>query len=77
MSNFNLPPGCSSSDIPGNRPEDIAWEEFLEERYPEIDDEELSRRRPEIELEFETWYLDYFEDDQDVPDSVDSTCGDD
>lgn len=32
MTGFNLPPGCSVSDIPGNRPEDMAeeawWEAF-------------------------------------------------
>ena len=27
----NLPPGCSESDIPGNRPEDIAFDTFVEE----------------------------------------------
>jgi hypothetical protein len=26
MTGFNLPPGCSVSDIPGNRPEDIEYE---------------------------------------------------
>lgn len=26
MKDSNLPPGCSVSDIPGNRPEDEAWE---------------------------------------------------
>lgn len=26
----NLPPGVSESDIPGNRPEDVAYEEFWE-----------------------------------------------
>jgi hypothetical protein len=26
----NLPPGVSVSDIPGNRPEDLEWEEFHE-----------------------------------------------
>lgn len=26
----NLPPGCSINDIPGNRPEDIAWEKFYD-----------------------------------------------
>lgn len=30
MSGFNLPPGCSVSDIPGNRPEDGVAEELLE-----------------------------------------------
>jgi hypothetical protein len=27
----NLPPGCRESDIPGNRPEDIAHEKLVEE----------------------------------------------
>jgi len=26
----NLPPGVSDSDIPGNRPEDMAWERLHE-----------------------------------------------
>lgn len=26
----NLPPGVSDCDIPGNRPEDIAWDEFMD-----------------------------------------------
>lgn len=30
MSDSNLPPGVSTSDLPGNRPEDLAWEEFHE-----------------------------------------------
>ncbi len=28
--NSNLPPGCSVSDIPGNRPEDEAWERIYD-----------------------------------------------
>jgi hypothetical protein len=30
MSN-NLPPGCSASSIPGNSPDDIAFDKFCEE----------------------------------------------
>lgn len=26
----NLPPGCSVSDIPGNRPEDLAFDKFID-----------------------------------------------
>ena len=26
----NLPPGCSVSDIPGNRPEDLEWENAID-----------------------------------------------
>jgi len=34
MSGFNLPPGCSVNDIPGNRPEDGVAER-LEELFAE------------------------------------------
>ncbi len=27
---YNLPPGVSVNDIPGNRPEDIAWDDLVE-----------------------------------------------
>lgn len=30
MTGFNLPPGCSVSDIPGNRPEDMEAEALVE-----------------------------------------------
>lgn len=41
-SGFNLPPGCRVSDIPGNRPEDEAWEAIIngfwnKKRTPEKD----------------------------------------
>ena len=29
-SGWNLPPGCFESDLPGNRPEDAAFEAFLD-----------------------------------------------
>lgn len=28
---YNMPPGVSESDIPGNSPEDVAWEKLLED----------------------------------------------
>ena len=31
MPGFNLPPGCSVSDIPGNRPEELAAEALCED----------------------------------------------
>ena len=31
MTGFNLPPGCNDRDIPGNRPEDEEYENFIEE----------------------------------------------
>jgi len=30
MYGSNLPPGCSEWHIPGNRPEDVAWERMFE-----------------------------------------------
>lgn len=30
MTGWNLPPGVSVSDIPGNRPEDEAWERLMD-----------------------------------------------
>ena len=35
-SNWNLPPGCKDTDIPGNRPEDIAFEKFIEYRLYDL-----------------------------------------
>lgn len=29
MTGWNLPPGCSESDIPGNRDIDMAWEKWF------------------------------------------------
>ena len=31
MPGFNLPPGCSVSDIPGNSSEDAAWDKLFED----------------------------------------------
>ncbi len=36
MTGWNLPPGCSVRDIPGNRPEDEAQEALLDELYEQI-----------------------------------------
>lgn len=33
MSDFNMPPGCRVSDIPGNSPEDLEELKFWEELY--------------------------------------------
>jgi len=30
MNDPTLPPGCSESDIPGNRPEDLEWDGFVD-----------------------------------------------
>lgn len=34
MTGYNLPPGCSVTDIPGNRPQDVAWIRILESIAP-------------------------------------------
>lgn len=46
MTGFNLPPGCSARDIPGNRPEDETVEAFYSVAYQEFADlpEELQER---------------------------------
>lgn len=36
MSDFNMPPGVRVSDIPGNRPEDEAWEVFCDKVYDKL-----------------------------------------
>lgn len=33
---WDLPPGCSDSDIPGNRPEDIDREKWEDEMLPSV-----------------------------------------
>lgn len=51
MTGFNLPPGVSVNDIPGNRPEDLAeeaWWEKLGELCPDVpeaiwDDEHVQK----------------------------------
>ena len=40
----NLPPGVDESMIPGNRPEDLAWDKFHEEIGGDCDQEGLTAR---------------------------------
>lgn len=50
----NLPPGCRVSDLPGNRPDDAAYDQFIEEledsgriagMSAQAIDEEFARRK--------------------------------
>lgn len=41
MTGFNLPPGCNVSDIPGNRPEDLAAEAAYEALCEELETSKL------------------------------------
>lgn len=41
MTGFNMPPGCNPSDIPGNRPEDLAAEAAYEKICEELELAEL------------------------------------
>lgn len=46
MTGFNMPLGCSPSMIPGNRPEDIAYEqvwEWAEQQFMDFRPEEIRR----------------------------------
>ena len=37
---WDLPPGCSPPDIPGNRPEDATWEKIVDDFYGTLNDNE-------------------------------------
>lgn len=50
MTGFNMPPGCNVSDIPGNRPEDIALENAEEHLLEELAKENLRPYEYEIVL---------------------------
>ena len=43
MTGWNLPPGCNVSDIPGNRPEDEAWENLCQDFYSAITEKEWKK----------------------------------
>ncbi len=47
---WDLPPGVRTCDLPGNRPEDIAWERACELAYEELE-EELDREPTDPEVE--------------------------
>jgi hypothetical protein len=51
MGGFNLPPGVSVSDIPGNRPSDIEEEQFFDKLSEEM--LKLGWRQPDIDDAFE------------------------
>lgn len=36
---YNLPPGVRECDLPGNRPEDVGWEQF----HQRVDDDTVER----------------------------------
>lgn len=55
MGGFNLPPGCSVSDIPGNRPEDEREEAFMEALDAKVEQEGL--KLPEEWYEGDLWRL--------------------
>ena len=42
MSNFNLPPGCTISDLPGNSPQDIAWGKLLDKAALYVEKEQYT-----------------------------------
>ena len=42
MFGWDLPPGVSVSDIPGNRPEDVEWEKIIEDF---LDEERIKNRK--------------------------------
>ena len=67
MTGWNLPPGCSESDIPGNRPIDVwlennlykIWEDYDEKKYDNLHDE--YNDNPDFYDYVESLYEDYCE----------------
>lgn len=49
---YNLPPGCSVNDIPGNRPEYEAFDHFCETHEREL----VDLTEQQITDRFEDWY---------------------
>lgn len=47
MTGYNLPPGCNESDIPGNRPEDLFMERYIEDH---LDDTDMKARFMETDI---------------------------
>lgn len=64
-----LPPGCTPSDIPGNRPEDVAWDEFIEESDTAVEVfKDFYDREPDDRFEL----VDKAEIDEDFRDSLET-----
>ncbi len=55
MTGFNLPPGCNESDIPGNRPEDLFIERYIEDRLDSTEAKEEFMATTEFEEAFSEW----------------------
>ena len=53
MTGFNMPPGCSPNDIPGNRPEDTKREELWNQFYEILIESGVAKDTPETEAAFE------------------------
>lgn len=47
---WDLPPGCSVSDIPGNRPEDEAYEKMMDDFYAKLSKEEQEKAEPLVDI---------------------------
>ena len=58
---WDLPPGCSPSDIPGNRPEDEARDKMIDEffRQTHFTEEEQKFIDEEVVVEIVTKAIDY------------------
>lgn len=55
MFGWDLPPGCRESDIPGNRPEDLKEEAFIDALNDKLDKEKLDL--PEEWADGDIWRL--------------------
>lgn len=55
MTGYNLPPGCNESDIPGNRPEDLFIERYIEDRLDSAEAKEEFMATAIFEEAFSEW----------------------
>ena len=53
MTGWNLPPGCEEYMIPGNRPEDIAWDKFIENNLEGLWEEYRDQKYDDAETELD------------------------
>lgn len=71
----NLPPGCSVSDIPGNRPEDEAWDKWFDSEIGNLWDSHLDTMNIDIQAFLKAKYSDKlyeaYEEDENFHDYVD------
>ena len=71
---WDLPPGCRVTDIPGNRPEDEAWEHYWDEeqdRFLEVFKKVFGREPTSDEYDNSPDLYDFYEKDKNFAKVID------